>query len=113
MKKAIGGIIPFVVIHLICCGSILVFLTGSGYLLKLYNESQNKLFLIPSLISLWLAWRLLNHKDSDCKHQKNLGEILWRIFLFIILYTVTSYIFITYLFIPWWIPGYTGGPLLL
>ena len=113
MKKFIGGVIPFIVIHLFCCGSLLFFLVGSGYLLRLYNESQNKLFLIPSLMFLFLTWKLLRKKDPNCEHSHNPGEIVWRIFLYLLFYLIVSYIFIVYLFIPWWIPGYEGGPLLL
>ena len=101
MKKFIGGILPLLIIHLICCGSILFFLIGSGYLLKLSNESQNKLWLIPSLILLWIAWKQTKKQEE--------GRLFW----FVLIYLITSYIFITYLFIPWWIPGYDGGPLLL
>src|SRR3989339_575692 len=99
MKKAIGTIFPFLIIHLICCGSILLFLISSGYLLLLSNESQNKWFLLPSLLALFLAWRELNKIEQKP----------WKILLTVIIYLIISYIFITYLFIPWWIPGYEGG----
>lgn len=102
MKKLIGGAIPFVIIHFICCGSILIYLIGSGYLLKLTNESQNKYLLIPSLLLLSFAWWRLRKQNTG----------LLKVLLLIVIYLITSYVFIVYLFIPWWIPGYNGGPLL-
>lgn len=102
MKKALGVAIPFLITHLICCGGLLFFLVTSGYLLLLYNESQNKIFLLPALILLGLsAWQLPKIENRYL-----------RLTLYILIYALTSYLFIVYLFIPWWIPGYRGGPLL-
>ena len=111
MKKFIGGLIPFLTIHFICCGSLLVLLISSGYLLKLSNESQNKFLLVPALLLLIYIWRQLQ-KDKECGHPRSLGEKLCRLLLIMIIYLITSYLFIVYLFIPWWIPGYEGGALL-
>jgi len=58
-----GGIIPFILIHIFCCGTLLVLLISSGYLLKLSNEGQNRFLLIPALIALVLVWRLFKQKN--------------------------------------------------
>lgn len=102
MKKTLSGIIPLILIHIICCGGALIFLISSGYLLKLSNESQNRFFLIPSILLLFLAWKQTGKQNGG----------LLRGFIYGSIYFLTSYIIITYLFIPWWIPGYTGGLLL-
>ncbi|OGG15367.1 hypothetical protein A3D77_07545 [Candidatus Gottesmanbacteria bacterium RIFCSPHIGHO2_02_FULL_39_11] len=45
MKKVITGILPFLALHLFCCGTLLFFLISSGYLLILREEGRNKIFL--------------------------------------------------------------------
>ncbi|MBI2086131.1 hypothetical protein HYT74_02200 [Candidatus Daviesbacteria bacterium] len=56
IRKFSGAAIPFVLMHLLCCGGLLFLLISSGYLLILRQEGTNKIFLIPFLLrssSLW------------------------------------------------------------
>ncbi|OGG17395.1 hypothetical protein A3D78_03905 [Candidatus Gottesmanbacteria bacterium RIFCSPHIGHO2_02_FULL_39_14] len=102
MKKILTGTLPLIFFHLFCCGVLLYLLISSGILLLLANESRNKFFLIPLLFlaafSLWL-YRRQNNKFTK--------------FLLYAVFSLTfGFLFTIYIFIPWWIPGYTGGILL-
>lgn len=114
MKKIVGFAIPFLIQHLICCGAFLFFLVSSGYLLLIRQEANNKIFLLPALLFSG-ALIILYHYYGSCCSKKGYKSLLDRVFL-IMLYLIFSFtlglIFMTYIFIPWWIPNYKGGFLL-
>ena len=114
MKKLLGTVIPFLITHLICCGTLLFFLISSGYLLTLANEGRNRLLLLPSLI-LFVGgiWLLHRHNRNCCrKTKKTLADWIFTFLLYGAIYFIFSWSFIVYIFIPWWIPDYQGGILL-
>ena len=106
--------IPFVITHIICCGALLLLLISSGYLLKLANEGRNKFLLTPSLIAVSAGIWLLYKHNRCCreKGQREAKDWIKTILLYGVIYLAFSWIFIVYLFVPWWIPGYQGGILL-
>lgn len=114
MRKAAGAVIPFLFMHLICCGALLFFLATSGYLLILRQEGSNKIFLIPALLlSGGLLW-LYRYHGNCCmkKGNKSYGDNIVRFSLYLFISMILGFIFIIYVFIPWWIPNYKGGILL-
>ncbi len=90
------------------------YLVSSGYLLIIREEGRKKIFLIPLLLIGGLFF-YLNHKYS--KHCEFHGDAeprmrLKKVFTYIIFSLIFGMVFLIYVFIPWWIPGYKGGPLL-
>lgn len=114
MKKVFGFSVPFFLSHLICCGALLFFLTGSGYLLILRQEGDTKIFLIPLILIASLVFWIYKYYGKCCKNKghKTLTDHFLIGFLFFLLSIIASIIFMIYVFIPWWIPNYKGGPLL-
>jgi len=114
VKKVVGGFIPFIFIHLFCCGALLFFLISGGYLLLLRQEGSNKTFLIPALLlSGGIFWLYRYHRKCCRKKEyKSYGDHVVSYSLYILLSMILGFIFIIYVFIPWWIPNYKGGILL-
>lgn len=114
MKKVFGFSIPFFLSHLFCCGALLFFLTTSGYLLLLKQESDKRIFLIPLLIIGGIVLWIYKYYGKCCKNKgsKTISDHFIISFLFFLLSFIASIIFMIYVFIPWWIPNYKGGPLL-
>lgn len=114
VKKIAGGFIPFIFMHLLCCGALLFFLISSGYLLILRQEGSNKLFLLPAIILAGMVFALYKHHGRCCnrKGHKNYADHIFSIFLYIALSIILGLLFMIYVFIPWWIPNYKGGILL-
>lgn len=114
MKKFAGLGLPFILTHFICCGVLLYWLIGSGLLLTISNEGTNKFFLLPILLILGILVFLYRRHENCCKAKtnkelKDYGIQFGLYSLFIIIFSLA---FLIYIFIPWWIPGYDGGPLL-
>ena len=114
MRHFIGAITPFLFIHFICCGALLFFLVSSGYLLLLSLEGSNKFFLIPSLLlTLLLFWLNYRHRRGcQLKGHKTFKDCFIGLTLYLLISLTAGFIFIIYIFLPWWIPGYQGGMLL-
>ncbi|KKS98008.1 MAG: hypothetical protein UV73_C0004G0150 [Candidatus Gottesmanbacteria bacterium GW2011_GWA2_43_14] len=114
MRQAVGAVFPFLFIHLICCGMLLFLLVSSGILFMLSQEASNKIFLLPALLlTALLFWQYLHHQHScTLKGYKTFYDRLRGLTLYLLLSLTAGFIFIIYVFIPWWIPGYRGGILL-
>jgi len=114
MKKIFGAFIPFLVFHLFCCGTLLLFLISTGYLFTLRNEGRNKTFLLPILlISGLLFWYYRRHgRCCQNKGYKSFGDNILSILLYFSFSFLLGIAFMIYIFIPWWIPNYKGGMLL-
>lgn len=114
MTKLFGGILPFLISHLLCCGALLGVLIATGYLYLLSQEGQNKTFLLPTIIvAVFLFWLHRRHHGScEAAGGKTVGDHLVGILLYLGFSLVLGIIFIVYILIPWWIPGYKGGMLL-
>lgn len=114
MKKLFGGILPFFIFHLFCCGALLIFLTTSGYLLLISREGQRKTYLIPVLLISAIFLSLYHRHGARCrlKEYKTPADHLMGILLYVGFSFLLGLAFMIYVFIPWWIPNYTGGPLL-
>ena len=117
MKKAVkvvGGIIPFLATHLLCCGELLYFLWSSGLLLVLAKEGRSKVFLIPilAIASVFFVLHRKHKKACAIEGHMPLADKLLNIFFFLSFYLLFSLAFLIYIFIPWWIPGYDGGLIL-
>lgn len=114
VKKLFGSTIPFLLFHLVCCGGLLILLTTSGILLTVRQEGTNKFFLIPALfiaaVFIWFHHR--HNKQCEIKGQKTMGDYIVSIILYAVFSIILGLIFMIYVFIPWWIPGYKGGLLL-
>lgn len=114
IKKFAGVTIPFLFFHVLCCGALLFFLISSGYLLLLTNEGRGKTFLIPALL-LGGLFLWLHHRHGKCcekKGFKTFGDHTLSIILYITFSIIFGIAFMIYVFLPWWIPNYQGGPLL-
>lgn len=114
VKRIAGGFIPFIFMHFLCCGALLIFLISGGYLLLLRQEGSNKIFLLPALILTGgLFWLYRYHgKCCDKKGHRTWKDKILNYLLYIVFSMVLMFIFIIYVFIPWWIPNYKGGMLL-
>lgn len=114
MIKFLGSIVPYLIFHVFCCGFLLIFLISSGILLLLSQEGENKTLLLPAiLLGIALFWLHGNHgKCCEQKGYKTSTDWLISILLYISFSMIFGLIFMIYLFIPWWIPNYQGGPLL-
>lgn len=114
IKKFIGSVIPFLIFHVFCCGSLLFLLISTGYLLALRQEGTNKVFLIPLILLGVIVFWLYHHHGNCCRKQEH--KTFRDYFLTFLLYFTFSFIFglifMIYVFIPWWIPNYQGGFLL-
>lgn len=112
--KILGGLVPFLATHLLCCGALLYFLWSSGLLLVLAKEGRNRIFLIPMLV-IGVVFFLIhrNHKKA-CEKEGHfaLADKILNFFFFLGFYVMISLAFIIYIFIPWWIPDYEGGLIL-
>jgi len=113
-KQGAVQIFSQVGICIIMCGATIGFLISSGWLLLLSNEGRNKTFLIPALIAfaIVIAMYIENKKTCHKKGFSTLGDKIWSIMLFMLVSALITVLFTLYIFIPWWIPNYTGGPLL-
>ena len=114
MRKAIGAVVPFLFMHLLCCGALLFFLISGGYLLLLRQEGTNKFFIIPALIVVGGIFWLYKYHGKCCqkKGYKSYGDHIIHYSLYILFSIILGIMFIIYIFIPWWIPNYRGGILL-
>lgn len=114
MRKLSGGILPFLFLHIFCCGALLIFLVSSGTLLFLSREASNRVFLLPALavtgFLMWISHRHTRHCSR--KDKRGFKEDAVTVLLYLSLSVLLSILFLIYIFIPWWIPGYTGGMLL-
>lgn len=114
MKKFIGSVVPFFLFHLVCCGGLIIFLATSGYLLLVRQEGDKKTYLIPLLVLGGLVFYFHNRYNKRCNAK---GCRTWVDWLILAAFYVTfsfifGLVFMIYVFIPWWIPGYKGGLLL-
>src|SRR3989338_688290 len=84
IKKITGFGLPFVLIHFICCGALLFWLIGSGYLLAMSNEGRNKVFLIPILIISGTMIFLYRYHSKCCreKGEKTIKDYLFQFLLY-------------------------------
>lgn len=114
MKKVAGFGLPFVLTHFICCGALLFWLIGSGYLLVMSNEGRDKVFLIPALLFIGILIYLYKYQSKCCreKGEKTLKDFIFQFLLYSLIVLIFSLAFIVYVYIPWWIPDYKGGNLL-
>ncbi len=114
MKHFFGPIITFFITHVICCGVLLTLLITSGYLLTIHHIGAEKKFLIPALIIIAVAYYIYREYKKCCMEvgDKTLFNQVSVIFLYFLLSLIIGLVFIVYVFVPWWIPNYTGGPLL-
>ena len=118
MKKSLVSLLPTLALPAFCCvllcGAFLIFLVSSGALLILSDESRNKTFLIPLLLLVaFLFWlRSYYNKCCDRKGLKSFRDHTLTLILYLAFLVLVGLIFVVYIFIPWWIPNYQGGPLL-
>ena len=114
MKKVFGIIIPFTLQHLICCGAFLFFLVSSGLLFRFSQEGQNRIYLLPVLLFAALLVFIYFYYGKCCKQKghKTFLDHSILLLLYLLISFVVGIIFMIYIFIPSWIPGYRGGPLL-
>lgn len=114
IKKFIGALVPFFLFHIVCCGALLFFLISSGWLLAIRQEGVNKLLLIPLLVSGVGLLGLHIYYGRCCKKagKKSSGDHIFMTVLYIAFSITFGLVIMVYLFIPWWIPNYKGGPLL-
>lgn len=103
-KQGIFQAFSFTGLCVVMCGAAIGFLISSGWLLFLADEGQRKIFLLPALIilsALYFIYKKYKHKSK-----------ILHIVLYLTISVFLSAIFMLYIFIPWWLPDYTGGPLL-
>jgi len=107
-------VIPIFGTCTLLCGALIGFLITSGGLLLLATEGRNKTFIIPSLLLLGGIVYLYIKQQKTCSQKQcsTVVDKVIRMMLFMAISIVISIIFIIYVFIPWWIPNYQGGPLL-
>ena len=103
-KQGIFQAFSFTGLCVVMCGAAIGFLVSSGWLLAFADEGQTKTFLIPMLIGLFILY-------SARKKYKCRSKIL-SIILYLSISVLLSAIFMLYIFLPWWLPNYKGGPLL-
>ncbi len=114
MKRIVGLAIPFIFQHIICCGALLFFLVSSGYLLAFRLEAENRVFLLPGLLVAALVIGIHYYYNRCCKKKgyKDVKDHAILTLLYILISVIVGVLFMIYIFIPSWIPGYKGGPLL-
>lgn len=86
------------------CGTFIGILVSSGWLLLLANEGQRKILLLPLL--LLLVATFWGYKKTACNHK------IPHILFYLAMSLLISALFMLYIFIPWWLGDYNGGPLL-
>ena len=104
LKQGTFQAFSFTGICIVMCSVAIGFLVSSGWLLTLADEGRAKIFLIPMLVGLFIFY--FAHKKYKCR-SKILG-----VTLYLSMSVLLSAIFMLYIFIPWWLPNYKGGPLL-
>ncbi|HKY74228.1 MAG TPA: hypothetical protein VJ246_02875 [Patescibacteria group bacterium] len=116
IKKSIASMIPMLIMHVLCCGTMLYFLMTSGYLLFIRQEGEKKVWLIPILVfSTGLIIMSNMYAKKTCIHgdgERTFSQNIFRFVMICLVSLMLSILFMVYLFIPWWIPNYTGGFLL-
>lgn len=114
MKKFTPFIIPFFLQHVLTCGVLLFYLVSSGYLLLLRQEADNKIYLLPGLMITGLLFIVFRNVDSNCEKNghRSLRDYCLLFFLYGIFSILLGIVFMIYIFLPWWLPNYKGGPLL-
>lgn len=118
MKKSLLSFLPTLALPaffcMLLCGAFLVFLVSSGALLMFSNESRNKTFLIPLLLlAAFLLWlRYYYNKCCVREGSKSFSDHILVLLLYLAFSVLVGFLFVVYIFIPWWIPGYQGGLLL-
>jgi hypothetical protein len=114
MKKYLGAGLPLVLIHFICCGALLFWLIGSGYLLAMSNEGQNQVFFWPVLVVVTGLVFLYRYHTKCCKlkQKKTYIDYALQFIIYSLIVIILSIAFMVYIYIPWWIPDYKGGMLL-
>lgn len=106
-KSAYQGIwqaFSFTGLCIIMCGAAIGFLISSGWLVFLADEGQRKTFLLPLLAILAIFYFIY-------KKHKHRSRIL-HFSLYFSMSLLLSAVAMLYIFIPWWLPNYKGGPLL-
>lgn len=114
MKKALGAALPFLMMHALCCGTVLVFLVSSGYLLALRQEGSTRTWLFALLGVFFATLALQTWHRHHCAQAALSGKKhdVMRIAFSIVISLMLSLMFMVYVFLPWWIPNYNGGMLL-
>lgn len=103
-KHGVFQVFSFFGFCILMCGTFAGILVSSGWLLLFTNEGQSKVFLIPLLILLAVTY--FGYKRTECDHK------ISHAILYILMSLVVSALVMLYIFIPWWLPSYEGGPLL-
>ncbi|OGD71929.1 hypothetical protein A2703_00915 [Candidatus Collierbacteria bacterium RIFCSPHIGHO2_01_FULL_50_25] len=114
MKKIVGLVIPFLATHVLCCGALLYFLWSTGLLISIAREGRSRVYFLPIfIIGLVFFWLHRSHKKA-CHLEGHFrwGDRVVNFLFFLTFYLMMSLVFIVYVFIPWWIPGYDGGLIL-
>lgn len=103
-KQGIFQAFSFTGLCVVMCGAAIGFLISSGWLLFLADEGQRKTFLIPLLAILAIFYFIY----KKYKHQSKFLHFS----LYLSMSLLLSAVVMLYIFIPWWLPDYKGGPLL-
>ena len=114
MKKFANLALPTVFIGAFCCGGAILLLASSGWLLVLSTEARERHILLPLILltiaTIWL-WRrqagrcdLPGRTPKKYRYARDGLYLLWLLLIGVIL--------AVYLFVPFWVPGYTGGTIL-
>lgn len=112
-KQGVFQVLSFFGICGVMCGAAIGILVSSGWLLLLADEGRQKTFLIPLLILLAAAYFIYRkRRKMHTEHQLSIHYKLINIFLYLAMSFLLSALLMLYVFIPWWLPGYKGGPLL-
>lgn len=110
MKRSLTAIVPVTLLHVACCGGLLLLLASSGWLTVLASEAQSRTALLPLLAatgaSLWLWHRQINH----CRRLDNpdLGHRIAQELVLMVAILLIAVMLIVYMVIPLWIGDYQG-----
>lgn len=113
-KQGVTQIFAQLGVCALMCSAVIGLLISSGWLLLFSNEGRNKTFLIPALIAFVIVIFMYIENKKTC-HQKGFSttaDKIWGMILFMFLSILITILFTLYVFIPWWIPNYSGGLIL-
>ena len=101
-------------IHLAVCGGAIIILASSGWLLVLSTEARNKTVLIPLLLLTAASYWLYRRQRDRCETPKGrtVGNKVAKYGLSVLWVILLTFVLVTYVVIPLWLPGYTGQGLL-